>query len=363
MKASIVHIVQHLKPGGIESFALEFQRAASAYYNVHIISLERSNCQSVKGKYHEAGQFVHILNKAPGWQPSIILKIKELLKSIDPMYVHTHHIGPLIYGGLAARLSGIDCVIHTEHDAWHLMQTKRRLLQDCFLKVVRPVFVADADFVAKQIKTTLPDVNPYVIANGVDTEHFTPTPIAKHVLREQAGLPKELKFVGCAARLEPVKSHDTLIDAVAKLPESVGLLLAGDGSLKEYLLRKVKKMGLLHRIFFLGHIEDMRSFYQLLDVFCLSSSNEGLPLAPMEAQACNIPVVITDVGGSKEAICNSTGHVVAPNDSIQLSKALFNCLNKQLVKSPREFVERERSIKTMITQYITLSQPSLRGKL
>ena len=363
MKPTIVHIVQHLKPGGIENFALEFQRAAAPFYDVHIIALERSNSQSVQGKYHGSRKFIHILNKKPGWRPSVVSSIKQLLTQIKPMYVHTHHIGPLIYGGLAARMLGINCVIHTEHDAWHLNQQKRRLLQELCLKLVRPVFVADAQFVAEQVKAMLPATDPYVIANGVDTEHFIPSAIDKRVLKERADLPTDMRFIGCAARLEPVKSHHLLIDALTQLPEDTGLLLAGTGSLAQTLKAQVKQLKLEDRVFFLGHLDDMRGFYQLLDVFCLSSSNEGLPLAPLEAQSCNVPVVLTNVGGCKEAICQATGKMVEPNNVQKLAQALKQRLAQPLQKSPRVFVEQKRSIKSMINQYVALTQPSLRGKL
>lgn len=363
MKPTIVHVVQHLKPGGIETFALEFQRAAAPFYDVHIIALERSNSQGIKGKYHDSRKFIHILNKQPGWRPSLVSKIKELLAEIKPIYVHTHHIGPLIYGGLAARMLGIGCVIHTEHDAWHLNQQKRRLLQELCLKLVRPVLVADAEFVAQQVKALLPAAKPYVITNGVDTDYFKPSPIAKSLLKEKAGLPTELRFIGCAARLEPVKSHHLLIDALTQLPHDIGLLIAGTGSLEKALKQQVKRLKLDNRVFFLGHLDEMRSFYQLLDVFCLSSSNEGLPLAPLEAQACNVPVVLTNVGGCKEAICERTGKVVEPNNAQKLAKALKQRLTQPLQKSPRLFIEQKRSIKSMIKQYVALTQPSLRGKV
>ena len=107
----------------------------------------------------------------------------------------------------------------------------------------------------------------------------------------------------------------------------------------------------------------MTTFYPLLDVFCLSSNNEGLPLSPLEAQACGVPAVLTDVGGCKEAVCSETGIIVEPNDPILLSQALLRSLNQQTNHSPREFVEKQRSMKNMINQYISLTQQSLRSKL
>ncbi len=363
MKPVIVHVVQHLKPGGIECFALEFQRAAQPIFDVHIISLENNQVATYWNNLNEFSNFIHVLDKKPGWQTNIFVQLKALLQKINPLYVHTHHIGPLIYGGVAAKLAGINHIIHTEHDAWHLGNVKQRLLQKIALTLIKPIYVADAEFVAEQLKIVMPILSPVVIANGVDTNKFRPSGENKKTLLKKASLPQELKYIGCSARLETVKAHHILIKALKQLPQNVGLLLAGTGSLKSQLEKLVSELNLQNRVFFLGHIDDMTKFYPLLDVFCLSSNNEGLPLSPMEAQACGIPAVLTDVGGCKEAICNQTGRIVEPNNINMLSTALFEILNQKVNQSPRDFIKKHRSIKKMINQYLSLTQSDLRWKL
>ena len=363
MKPVIVHVVQHLKPGGIESFALEFQRAAQPFFDVHIISLEKQNVKCYWNNIDGFKGFIHMLNKKPGWQANIFMQLKQFFQKVKPMYVHTHHIGPLIYGGIAARLANVNNIIHTEHDAWHLADFKPRLLQKLIVTLVRPIYVADANFVAEQVNRLMPSLNPVVITNGIDTNKFKPSTVSKLQLLKQAGLPTELKFIGCAARLESVKAHDVLIKALHKLPNNIGLLLAGTGSLKAKLEQLIINLNLEKRVFFLGHVDDMTNFYHLIDVFCLSSNNEGLPLSPLEAQACGIPAVLTDVGGCKEAVCCETGMVVQANNPTLLSQALLTSLNQKSNHSPREFIQKQRSIDKMIKQYISLTQSELRSKL
>lgn len=362
MKPVIVHVVQHLKPGGIESLALDFQRAAQPFFDVHIISLEKQNVQCYWNNVDGFKDFIHVLNKGPGWQANIFTQLKQFFKKVNPIYVHTHHIGPLVYGGGAARFANIKHIIHTEHDAWHLADVKPRLLQKLFIALVRPIYVADAKFVAEQVNRLMPSLNPVVITNGVDTNKFKPSIISKDKLRKQVGLPKKMKFIGCAARLESVKAHNVLITALHNLPSDIGLLLAGTGRLEQELKKLVVNLNLEKRVFFLGHVEDMTTFYPLLDVFCLSSNNEGLPLSPMEAQSCGVPAVLTDVGGCREAVCNKTGIIVQANNPILLSQALLHSLNQETDQSPRVFIENQRSINKMIEQYVSLIQPTLRWK-
>lgn len=363
MKPVIVHVVQHLKPGGIESFALEFQRAAQPHFDVHIISLEKQSIGNYWNNTDGFKDFIHMLNKKPGWQANIFTQLKQFFEQVNPMYVHTHHIGPLIYGGIAAKLAKVNHVIHTEHDAWHLADKKARFLQKLVVSIVKPIYVADAYFVAQEVNRLMPLANPFVIPNGVDTNKFKPATTCKKELIAQAGLPSDMKFIGCAARLEAIKSHDVLIKAIQQLPSNVALLLAGTGSLQAQLQELVCTLGLEQRVFFLGHVENMSSFYSLLDVFCLSSSNEGLPLSPMEAQACGVPAVLTDVGGCKEAVCRKTGLVVQPNNAELLGEALNKVLNQKMRQSPRAFIKNHRSMKKMINQYISLTQAELRWKL
>ncbi|WP_325205897.1 glycosyltransferase [Vibrio sp. 03_296] len=75
-------------------------------------------------------------DKGAGIRVQTIRYLVKLFRQFSPDVVHTHHIGPLLYGGLAARLSGVACRIHTEHDGWHLTQTKNALLQTLALKLV-----------------------------------------------------------------------------------------------------------------------------------------------------------------------------------------------------------------------------------
>ncbi len=363
MKPVIVHVVQHLKPGGIETFALEFQRAAQPFFDVHIISLEKQNIKGYWSNIDGFKSFIHLLDKKPGWQANIFIQLKAFFEKVQPMYVHTHHIGPLIYGGIAARLAKVTNIIHTEHDAWHLADFKPRILQKLIMSLVRPIYVADANFVAEQVSRLMPSLKPIVITNGVDTNKFKPSTAKKRRLLQQAGLPTELKYIGCAARLESVKSHDVLIKALNNLPNNMALLLAGTGSLKDQLQKLALSLHLEERVFFLGHVDDMTSFYPLIDVFCLSSNNEGLPLSPMEAQSSGVPVVLTDVGGCKEAVCSKTGMVVQPNNPILLAQALTHILNQKNNDSPRMFIEKQRSIDIMLKRYVSLIQADLRWKL
>ena len=356
MKRQIIQIVQHLQPGGIEALALEIQRFSEPGDEVHIISLEGEKHQAIKQWtiLEERTSSIHFLNKKPGTSITLIFKLLEMINAIKPSVIHTHHIGPLIYGGIACRLKRVPYLIHTEHDAWHLKNNKRRHIQKLIIKLVKPIIVADAKYVAKKVTQYIPNIKPVVIHNGVDVERYYP--MEKHLARNTLMLPKNVSLIGCAARLHPVKGHDVLIKAINTLPVHVHLALAGTGQEHDSLKNLVDNLNLSNRVHFLGHVDDMPSFYHAIDLFCLASFNEGLPLSPLEAQACGIPVVLTNVGGCKEALCQNTGILVEAGDSFALARALNFQLNRKVNKTPRLFIKQHRSLKTMVHAYNQLTK-------
>ena len=118
----VCQVVQHLRPGGIETLVLELARLAPPGQTTDILSLEGSPERAVAAwpRLAQTGAGLKFFAKAPGWRIDCLLALTRYLRQVRPRAVHTHHVGPLIYGGLAARLAGVPRIIHTEHDAWHL---------------------------------------------------------------------------------------------------------------------------------------------------------------------------------------------------------------------------------------------------
>ncbi len=352
--STVIHVVQHLRPGGIETMALDLVNFSQQDENAFIISLEGNKQQAIEAwpRLKLYSEHLIFMDKKSGFTPLLIAKMAYRLRSLKADVVHTHHIGPLIYGGLAARLTGVKCLIHTEHDAWHLDDKHRRQLQKTMLNIIRPTLVADALAVAENIKYYLDTDSVKVIPNGIDTNRFIPG--SQQEARKFLQLPAQVRLIGCSGRLERVKGQHILIDALRRLPDDVHLALAGCGSLESALHQQVYHHGLAERVHFLGRIDDMPSFYQSLDIFCLPSLNEGLPLSPMEAQACGIPSLVTDVGGSKETLCIHSGETVPAGDITKMAKSLTKMLNKHYVISPRDFILHHGNVRLMADRYAQL---------
>ncbi|WP_413701775.1 glycosyltransferase [Psychromonas sp. KJ10-10] len=359
---TVLQIVQHLRPGGIETLALDLCNFNHADERVLIVSLEGTLEQALKAwpRLEAMRAQLIFLDKQPGLRPSLVSQLVKIIKQSGAQTVHSHHIGPLLYAGLATRISGVKHFIHTEHDAWHLQDSKRRRLQRWAVKITRPTLVADAQTVAINMQEQLNCDQPItVIRNGIDSEYFIPG--NSDSARDRLKLPNNVKIIGCSGRLEKVKGQAILIEALAKLPNDTHLALAGSGSMEEKLKQLVSEPGLQKRVHFLGHIDSMPEFYQALDVFCLPSLNEGFPLSPLEAQACDIATLVTDVGGAKETLCPDSGKFVIANNSEKMAQELLSMSHQPCAMKPRKHIKAQGDVRVMANAYRDLRTPVGQG--
>lgn len=349
---TIVQIVQHLQPGGIETLSLDLSSFSENEERVFIISLEGDYNSSVRAwpRLEQYKDRLFFLDKQPGIKLSIIYQLITLFRKLRADVIQTHHIGPLLYAGMAARLYRTKHLIHTEHDAWHLKDAKHLMLQRWALRLFRPVLVADAAIVANTMKSLLHSNLPInIIRNGIDTKKFIPGSL--QLARKKLKLPDDKKIIGCSGRLERVKGQSILIESLSYLPDNIHLALAGIGSTENELRQRVADLELSHRVHFLGRIDEMPIFYQSLDAFCLPSFNEGLPLSPLEAQACNIPTVVTDVGGACETLCSDSGQSIPAGDAKIMATTLQKILFSTQSTQPRVHIEKHFDVRHMIQSY------------
>lgn len=161
-----------------------------------------------------------------------------------------------------------------------------------------------------------------VLPNGIDIAEWKPGSAVRTRMRAELGLHEE--FLWCAAgRLEPVKDYPTLLRAFAGLPDSPHLVIAGDGTQQDKLRTLAEELGIAHRIHFLGFQSNVRPWMQAADAFALSSLWEGLPMSLLEAGACGLPCVATDVAGAREIVIDGqTGYIAAPGDAESLGRAM-----------------------------------------
>lgn len=144
-----------------------------------------------------------------------------------------------------------------------------------------------------------------IVPNGVDATFWGSDSTVRSRIRREEAL--EGKFVWFAAgRLEAVKDYASLLYAVSALDNEALLAIAGDGALRDGLERLAEQLGIHTRVRFLGFVENPLRWMRAADGYVLTSRWEGLPMSILEAGACGLPVVATDVEGTRELI--APGH-------------------------------------------------------
>jgi len=160
------------------------------------------------------------------------------------------------------------------------------------------------------------------VPTGVDAGRFRPGD--RRAARQSLGLHIDGSLVGIVATLRSWKGHRYLVEALARLPEDVRLVIVGDGPQREALERQVGEAGLQARVHFAGNQADVVPWLQALDVFALPSyANEGVPQALVQAMLVGLACVTTTAGSISElAEHEATALVVPSRDGHALATAL-----------------------------------------
>jgi mannosyltransferase len=186
-----------------------------------------------------------------------------------------------------------------------------------------------------------------VILHGIDTAEFSPVE-DKARLRVELGLPDQ-PIVGCFGRVRHQKGTDVFVDAMIEVMAdnpNVHALVMGRAtpkhvSFENALKTKVAAAGLSDRFHFPGEVtvEEIRRYYQALDLFVAPQRWEGFGLTPLEAMACGVPAVATTVGAFPELVVEGeTGYLVPAGDVPSMSQAILTSLtdSKRLAEMSRQ---------------------------
>jgi glycosyltransferase involved in cell wall biosynthesis len=220
--------------------------------------------------------------------------------------------------GLAARMP----VVATFHgDTGGSLRVKTYETFGRFLANATQVAAAASRALAASLRAFAP-CSPIVhIPNGL--QRTAPANLKERAAARVAfGIPPDASAVAVIGRLSPEKGHGVLLRALLSLSPCPTVLVAGDGPLREWILRFAKVLPL--RI--LGYCEKPRPVYAAADVIVLPSLTEGLPLVALEAMALGRCVVASAVGDLPEVLGGGAGLLIPPGDVGALARALGSLL-------------------------------------
>lgn len=271
-----------------------------------------------------------VIDKGEGISWSLVLKLARLLRRERIDLVNSHDIGATLYAAPAARLAGIDAVVHTDHSQ---ILTKTRLLP--VYRWILQHLVADSVTVSYDLEEYLAgkmrvDRGRIVtIPNGIDVTRFRNS-ADDPGLREELGIPDRAKVIGSIGRLTEQKGMEYLINAfgdISKRYPDAFLVIVGDGELRASLEERAVKNNIDGKVLFTGIRDDIPRMLGMFDIFVLPSLWEGQPITIMEAMASGRPIVATDVGGNGEILrSGELGLLVPSKDPDALAGAVGSLL-------------------------------------
>jgi glycosyltransferase involved in cell wall biosynthesis len=287
---------------------------------------------SLEGRATENGIELRVIpelrrNVNPFRDWSSYRRIIAILRDLRPDILHTHSSKAGILGRAAASKLGIP-VVHTVHGAaFHYGQNA----------VLKRIYIAAEKWAGKRndhfISVADAMTDQYVAAgiaarekfttihSGMDVEPFLSPLRSRMEVRHELGIAADDIVVGKIARLFPLKGHEFLIAAAARIVEAnpaVRFLLIGDGILREQYERDIAAAGLTDRFLFTGLVSPERipELIGAMDIVAHCSLWEGLARVLPQALIAGKPVVSYDVDGAREVVIpNETGYLL-PSQSI-----------------------------------------------
>lgn len=257
-----------------------------------------------------------------------------------PVVFHTHHYSPLLQTFLVRKTSlrrfGW---IHTEHNVKDVESSYSHPLYRRVNPLTGPdVATGVSDEVTRRMMqvSSRPAANCVTVLNGVDSSLYREEFYWKK--RRELGLPDDSLVVGTVGNLRREKNQQLVLKAFSRVSRAfpqLHLVLCGDGDCRTDLERLASELGVAERVRFLGFRTDAHEIMSMLDVYCLPSTYEGLPLSILEAWAATKPVVATDVIGIRDIVRHDDNGLLVPPDGVEsLAQAL------QAVLSDRKLAER-----------------------
>jgi len=324
----VVHFINALPPiGGAERLVVDLVHQSPDRPVSVVTWFSRDN-----GLVDDNGPDVDLISLRPfSWH-----QLSRAIRAFRVADVVHAHLFPTQY--LAALLP---CpVLFTEHNTWNRRRDRkwlRPIERWVYARFAKVVVISDET--GGSLTSWIGREPPHLetIPNGIYLDRFSAPPRSSPL--------RDSFVLGMAGRFAVEKDHDTLIRAMAQLPERFRLRLAGDGPLREKLVGLAESLGVADRIEFPGIARDMPAFFSSLDAYVQCSHFDGFSIVAVEAMASGLPTIASDIDGLRDTIgdsralfvANDAGSLASLVRSIAVSQDLYRSLAEHAVEQAAQF--------------------------
>jgi len=259
-------------------------------------------------------------------------KLKDIIKEFQPDIVHTHASKAGALGRKAAFDMKVPVVVHTFHG--HVFHSYfGRVKTELYKFIERSLARKSSGIIAisELQRQELSEIHKIsnqnrikVIPLGFDLLKFNDNLSQKREkIRKDFGLEQDHVAIAIIGRLAPIKNHELFFEIVELIKKETTkklvFFIVGDGELRLFVEEKIKLLSSLGvDIRFTSWIKDIATFNAGMDVICLTSKNEGTPVSIIEAQASQVSVISTDVGGVRDIIADNQSGFIVPKDNARI---------------------------------------------
>ena len=343
-------MIDSFEQGGSERQALQLVRQLheSGHSGVRLACLQ--NKGSLRGEADRLG-----LGEIPEYpltsfyDRNFVTQLRRLarfLKENEIDVVHTHDFYTNIFGMAAAAMARVRARLAYKGETDGFRTSAQKRLERGAFRLAHRV-IANSDAVRKQlIREGAPAEKVVKHYNGLDLKRITVQSDAKRDdILGMLALP-ERRLVTIVANLQHVvKDHPTFLRAAARVRAAIpdaAFVIAGEGKLMDGLRELTAQLGLERDVFFIGRCGKVAELLSVSDVCALSSTAEGFSNAILEYMAAARPVVVTDVGGAREAVIEGeTGYIISAGDDQHMAGRIIELLRDP--KRARAMGERGRT--------------------
>ena len=368
----VMHVVYRFGVGGLENGIVNLiNRLPHEEFRHSVVALTECDPRFCERVTRSDVDFIE-LKKPPGQGWRVFRRIGRLFSERRPAIVHTRNLAALEMQA-PAWFAGVPVRLHGEHGRDMEDPDGTNVRYRIVRRLLAP-FVTQYVALSADLEHYLVDVlgvgasRVSRICNGVDERKFSPSTRAGAFKSSQ----DDRLVVGTVGRLDEVKGQRILVESVAALLRDapyrrpgLRVVICGDGPARGSIEHCIAFHGLQDVVELLGERADVPDVLRSLDVFVLPSLAEGISNTILEAMACGLPVVATDVGGNSELVVeHESGYLVPAADPQALGAAIARYLDdaelrRRHGRRAREEVERQFSLSGMVRRYADLYRAAL----
>lgn len=341
-RPTLLHFIYGISGGGAETMMRNLVRSLDrTQWRVVVVAMQAKAWPEAERELRQTCDAFHVLDETALLSRRTLIKLKRLLQEEQPTVVQTwmHHAD--FVGGLVARWVGIQNIVWGIHCREITQSPGESKLKSRLFRLLMPlaarwipsrIVSCSQAALDDHVALGYPSAKMHWITNGIDTVRFHPELAARKDLRQSLGIDAATPLLGFVGRFHEMKNLPLLLQAFALLQgnlPSARLLLCGIecSDLDPECATLASALPKPEQLHFLPFQSEPERLYPALDLFTLSSRTEACPMTILEAMACGVPCVTTQVGDCSALIAD-TGITVPPADPPALCAAWHRLLTE-----------------------------------